>query len=285
MGMGLRKTAIGFCLGAFLSLAGSGALSASVESKLKNGVIATADYRIGNPDKPAVILIHGFMQTRHSPPMNRLADALADSGYTVLVPTLSLGISRRVRSLPCEAAHRHSLLDEAAELGHWVEWLANQNGQKKIAVVGHSTGSQAVLVYLAGTPDSAVKKGILTSLGPIFVDDAEFEKTRKSPDMANQAGLKKYSLAYCRKNYVSTSDAYLSYAARREDQLLNEAGAIKPPVEIIIGDKDQLYSPAWANRLRASKLRVSVIEGAGHFYDGAYEFDLFDRVQAMLAGI
>ncbi|MDP2829525.1 MAG: alpha/beta fold hydrolase [Sulfuricellaceae bacterium] len=285
MRTGLVSMTVRLCLALSLLFWGNGAFAAPVEIKLKYGIIATADYRSGRADKPVVILVHGFMQTRHSPPMNRLADALADSGYAVLIPTLSLGISRRVRSLPCEAAHRHTLQDEANELGHWVDWLAGQNKPQKIAIIGHSTGSQAVLAYLAGTPGNTVKKGILTSLGPIFVDDPEFEKVRKSPEMRTETGLKKFTLAYCRKNYVSTPSAYLSYAERREDRLLNEVGAIKAPVDMIIGGKDQLYSPGWAKRVRASKLKVAVIEDAGHFYDGEHEFDLFDRVQEMLADL
>lgn len=271
----VSKTA---CLCLVLSLAlfgwSWGAVAAPVESKLKNGVIAVADYRPGNADKPIVILVHGFMQTRHSPPMSRLADGLADSGYSVLVPTFSLGISRRVRSLSCEASHRHSLLDEANELGHWVDWLAAQAASKKIVIVGHSTGSQAVLAYLAGSPGASVKKGILTSLGPIFVDNAEYDRVRKSPEIRNESGLKKFTLAYCKKNYVSTPAAYLSYAERREERLLSEVGALKLPVEMIIGSKDQLFSPEWLDRVKASKLKATVIEGAGHFYDGEHEFEI-----------
>jgi pimeloyl-ACP methyl ester carboxylesterase len=283
MRTGVVSIAAHLCLGSSLLFWGNGVFAAPVESMLKNGVIATADYRTGSADKPAVILIHGFMQTRHSPPMNRLADALADSGYAVLVPTLSLGISRRTRSLPCEAAHRHTLQDEASELGHWVDWLVAQHGRRKIAIIGHSTGSQGVLAYLTGTPGGAVKKGILTSLGPIFIDNQEFDKTDKSPEARAETGLKKFTLAYCKKNYVAPPSAYLSYAERRDDRLLDEVGAIKIPVNMIIGGKDQLYSPGWASRLRNSKLKVTVIEGAGHFYDGEHEFDLFDRVQKMLA--
>lgn len=266
-------------------LAPSGAWSETVESRLSSGLIVAAEYRPGKAGYPVVILLHGFMQTRNSPPMNRLADALSDSGYAILVPTLSLGVSRRGKSLPCEAVHHHGFQDDLAELGHWIGWLGARS-HEKVALVGHSSGSQLALAYIAGAPSPLVRSAILASVGPIYIDPAEYGAARaeKTPDPGKPAPLRRFTLAYCKKNYVSSVPAYLSHAEWNADRMLESLNKVRAsaPVEIVIGGNDQVFPSGWAVRLRKVRVPVNVIEGAGHFFDGEHEFDLFDRVSAIL---
>lgn len=143
-----------FCV---LLLPMQSALAETIEAKLPTGIIATADFRAGQPSRPAILLLHGFLQTRHAPPVSSLANTLADQGYTVLTPTLTLGINRRSKSLACEAVHAHDLESDVGEIGFWVNWLAGM-GLRDIVLIGHSSGSLQILEYLVKTPSPAVRR-------------------------------------------------------------------------------------------------------------------------------
>ncbi|MBE9564350.1 MAG: DUF1749 domain-containing protein, partial [Proteobacteria bacterium] len=142
----------------------SGALSAeTVSIKVSKNITSVAEYRLGEPNKPLLIFVHGFLQTRAFSTVDRLLNSLHDGGFPVLAPTLSLGISNRAQALPCESIHLHSLNSDTDELGRWVEW-ANKRGYKEIVLIGHSAGSVNISAYLAGKIHPAVKKSILISL-------------------------------------------------------------------------------------------------------------------------
>lgn len=263
------------------------ALAETVEAKLPSGIIATADFRTGQPARPAVLLLHGFLQTRHSPPMSSLANTLADQGYTVLTPTLTLGINRRAKSLACEAVHTHDLESDIGEIGFWVDWLTGK-GLRDIVLIGHSSGSLQILEYLAKVPSLAVRKTILTSLIPIISDRSERQHTldllRKKPKAAEQ-GLARYTLAYCRKSYAAPPRAYLSYATVDADRVLANLGKISVPVEVIVGATDTTMDAGWPENMRGRGVPVTIIEKTGHFFDGAQEFDLTDKVDALLKSL
>lgn len=79
-----------FCL--LISVFPAAAHAAVAQQEMRPGIPASADYLSGEPGKPAVLLLHGFLQTRDFPTVATLARGLQDAGYTVLAPTLSLNI-------------------------------------------------------------------------------------------------------------------------------------------------------------------------------------------------
>jgi len=264
------------------------AFADTVEAKLPTGIVATADFRAGQPSRPAILLLHGFLQTRHAPPMSSLANTLADQGYTVLIPTLSFDINRRSKSLSCEAAHPHNLESDVSEIGFWVDWLAGK-GLRNIVLIGHSSGSLQILEYLVKMPNPAVRKAILTSLIPIISDRSERQHTldllRKKPPKAAEQGLGRYTLAYCSKNYAAPPRAYLSYASVDADRVLANLGKTRVPVEVILGATDTTMDAGWPESMRSRGVPVTIIEKTGHFFDGAQEFDLTDKVEAVLKSL
>ncbi|MDD5329361.1 MAG: alpha/beta fold hydrolase [Sulfuricella sp.] len=255
----------------------------TVEQRLPGGTIAAAEWRAGQPAKPAVLLLHGFLQTRQAPPMSRLAGTLADQGYTVLAPTLSLGIDRRAQSLACEAVHAHTLEGDVAEVGLWVSWLAGK-GYRTIVLVGHSFGSEQILRYVAQRPDVAVKKAILTSLVPLHSDGAERREAVAQIKSRPQT-LGRFTLAYCHKNYAAPPAAFLSYAAEDASVTLNLLRKTQVPAEVILGGADTAMDKGWPGKVGSSGARLAVIAHAGHFFDGEQEFDLADTVGATLAAM
>lgn len=258
------------------------ALADTLEVKLPSGMTATADFRAGQPSQPAVLLLHGFLQTRHTPPISSLANTLADQGYTVLVPTLTLGINRRSKSLACEAVHTHTMDEDVAEISYWVNWLANK-GYSSIALVGHSVGSTQILRYVAQKPNQAVKKAVLTSLVPFRGKPQEVQNAlalAKLPASEQTPGH--FTLTYCNHTYVAPPVSYLSYVTNDTGQTLGLLKKIKAPVEIILGSADKIIATDWPGKIQARGIPVTVIDKAGHFFDGSQEFDLADKVESIL---
>ena len=138
-------------------------------------LLVTAQYHQGRSGYPAILLLHGFLQTRDTPPMSALGQSLADAGYTVLMPTLSLGYEGRSQSLDCAAVHKHTLDEDTAELELWTNWL-HTRFNLPVILIGHSNGSAVILNYIADHPDKNVQGAILTSIVPMKVNKDEFRR-------------------------------------------------------------------------------------------------------------
>lgn len=266
-----------------LSPASASGHAVPVELRLSPKLIATADYVEGKRNKPAIVLVHGFLQTREFPTIARLAQGLADQGYTVLAPTLTLGVPRRNQSLPCEAIHTHSFEGDVAELGAWVNWLRTR-GHREIMMIGHSFGSLQALAY-AASPGSGVSKVIALSL----VDNREVSnraslatlREAKRRAALGVRGLMSPPFSYC-KEFPTTPANYVSYASWDRARILELVKSVRAPVEIIVGSKDSRMGADWPERLRAQGATVQAIEGANHFFDDQYEFDLLELVLGRL---
>lgn len=259
----------------------------TVEARLPSGIVATADFRAGQPSRPAILLLHGFLQTRHAPPMKTLSDSLADAGFTVLAPTLSLGINRRAKSLACEAVHAHTMEGDVAEIGFWVNWLTRK-GYGSIALIGHSSGSVQILQYLAQKPSPAVKKAILTSLIAFHSESAERQtavERMKTLLPADEKDLGRFTLTYCKRNYVAPPRAFLSYAANDADKTLGLLGKTRALVEVVMGGTDTTMNADWTGKIRHRGVPVTIIEKTGHFFDGEQELDLADKTESVLKAL
>lgn len=253
------------------------------EQKMRTGIPASAEYLIGERDKPAVLLLHGFLQTREFPTVATLARGLHDAGYSVLTPTLSLGIPYRKQSLACEAVHKHGLDDDISEIGRWVAWLKSQD-HRKIVLVGHSFGSLQLLAYLANKPDAAVKAYIGASLieaqignagrGPLIAD-------LESRSQRNPRTLVSRPLSFCHQ-YLSTPASLLTYV--RWDQARILATLKQAPVEtyVIMGDSDEMVEQGWLKALQHVQVSMAIVKGANHFMDGTHEFDLLEHTLKFL---
>lgn len=251
--------------------------------EMRPRIYASAEYLAGQRDKPAILLLHGFLQTREFPTVATLARGLHDAGYAVLSPTLSLGVPNRRQSLACEAAHRHGMEDDIDEVARWVDWLKSR-GHRSIVLVGHSFGSLQLLAYLSAHPDRSVT-GLMgaslieTQIGatprPALIAYLE----NREPD--KKATLITQSLSLCKK-YTSTPRALLSYV--RWDQARTLAAVKNAPVKVqlIMGDADTLIGRNWIRTLQHVHTPMVVIPGANHFMDGENEFDLLEHTLAFL---
>jgi hypothetical protein len=63
----------------------SAAQAAVVFQDIRPGIRAGASYQVGEHNKPAILLLHGFLQTREFPTVATLAGGLHDAGYNCTV--------------------------------------------------------------------------------------------------------------------------------------------------------------------------------------------------------
>ncbi|MES9992843.1 MAG: hypothetical protein ABW098_12865 [Candidatus Thiodiazotropha sp.] len=85
---------------------------------MESGLTINAEYLDNESQAPAILILHGFLQTRDSFTLRRLGKALHEAGYRILLPNLSLGINDRRQSLACEAIHNHPMEQDTKEIAY-----------------------------------------------------------------------------------------------------------------------------------------------------------------------
>lgn len=256
----------------------------TVKLPINSKLNATASYIQGEATKPAILMIHGFLSTRNHATLKNLNIAIADEGYSTLAPTLSLNINQRKQSLACEAIHTHTMHSDIKEIESWVNWLIS-HGHKKIILLGHSFGSLHMLVYLQNK-NPAVSYAIASSL--IDLEHAigtqkvnsQLEKARHDIKNADTR-LQEYRISYCKK-FVSTPRSFASYAEWNKENILNLLANLTTPVHIIMGGGDKRMDQNWSSTLMQQGSKLSIINGANHFFSNEYEFELHDKVLEIL---
>jgi pimeloyl-ACP methyl ester carboxylesterase len=255
-----------------------------VQLTMPNQQVAEAEYRKGDAGKPAVILLHGFLQTHEFPTIHRLIEGISDSGYTVLAPNLTLGVTHRRQSLACEAIHTHTMRNVVREISTWVQWLKVRH-PGPIILIGHSFGSAELLAYLSGKPDPVVRKFIGISLveGRLKLDEREIGKL--VAQLRKQAAdprphVVTHQFSFCQQ-YQATPASMASYLEWSPKRILNAINRLTLPHVFIMGGHDDRLGVGWIDKLQRHN-RVLLISGANHFMDGEHEFDLLDDVLAEL---
>ncbi len=269
-----------------ISLFPASIYAAVVQQEMRPGIGANADYMAGARGKPAVLLLHGFLQTRDFHTVASLGRGINDAGYAVLMPTLSLNVPNRSQSLACEAVHKHSLDDDVAEIAHWVRWLKSQ-GHRSVVLFGHSFGSLQLLAYLSRKPDAIVKGYVGASLIETQLGQADRAALIVQLDdrvRNGQRALYTGSISFCAK-YPSTPEGLLSYARWDQARVLATLKQMPVPFKLVMGDADFIIENNWLKVLQNQQMPVVVIKGANHFMDGEHEFDLLDHALGFLASV
>lgn len=257
-----------------------------VSLPLGNSVHGLAEYTEGDKEKPAVLIVHGILQTRHFSTTQRIGDFLEESGYPTLRPTISLGVDSRKQSLACEAIHTHSMESDIEEVAQWINWLKKKH--KKIILLGHSAGASLLVAYLDKYQNSQIsaEKIILISLAYFGnrpnskTNNADIAKARKAVAAGKQEPAS-FGFIYC-NNYVSLPEAYLSYINWSQQRTTEALVNTSAPVSLLFGDGDKRIDPTWPATLSNMGLDVKITDGAGHFFHGSHEFDLLDFVESTL---
>ncbi|WP_321326687.1 DUF1749 domain-containing protein [Thiomicrorhabdus sp.] len=249
-----------------------------------SNIIAEANYFDGDPKKPAVLIIHGFLTTNKFHTVVAMSKALESEGYTTLAPTLTLGINRRKSSIKCNSIHTHTLESDVEEIESWVNWLVSK-GHKNIVLIGHSSGSQELIEYLNTKPSKYISKTIFTSL--FYFNGKELGTLEheivyaKGLIQKNQNQPHKYNFLFCRNNYSATPQSFLSYMKLDRQYILDSLKNLKIPSYTIMGSADKRYQSVglnWLDELKATGTHLIEVKGANHFFSSEHEFDLQDLI-------
>jgi len=144
-----------------------------------------------------------------------------------------------------------------------------------------------MLLYTSQSPHLNIKKSILIAPNPPVVDQKEKRKitaSMKSRAQKDEKNIGLFTMSYCKNNYATTASSYLSYAKFDSKEFIELIKNSHVQTELIIGSSDTVISPSWMEQLKAlnSPVRISMINKAGHFFDGPSEFDLVDAVDNIL---
>ena len=258
------------------------AISDEILETLPNGLQVYADYHDGEEGKVAILVQHGFMATHRFPTVENLVGELADQGYTVLAPTLSLNIPLRKTAIACDTIHTHHFDMDKDELEWWLKWL-EKKGHEKIVLIGHSSGSLLALAYVQKNPLEAVQLVIDTSLTYFESGESDTQQnTREEGGGHSSTVLKEHYLSYCKGNYLSPENAYLSYASWNSERVLSAVKETYISLEVVMGGRDERQNPDWLTALQEAGAKVTIIDGANHFFDSEHEFELHDAVTTLL---
>ncbi|MDG6778474.1 DUF1749 domain-containing protein [Thiomicrorhabdus sp. zzn3] len=277
-----------------LTLIATFIFSAHVQAKVvthtitPQNVTAEAEYLPGDINKPAVLILHGFLTTNQFHTVKSMSQGFHDAGYSTLSPTLTLNINHRKQSLKCNSIHTHTLQGDIEEVIAWINWL-EQQGYKEVVLVGHSSGSQELLALLENYHDPRIKLAIFTSL--FYLNGEELGTRPQEIEFAKQAVLTgnkrphKFNFLFCKDNYYATPESFYSYQKIDRAYILQQLEQLKIPHYTIMGSADKRYKSTgenWLDELRQSGTHLIVVDGANHFFSSEYEFDLQDHCVKIL---
>jgi putative phosphoribosyl transferase len=117
-----------------------------------DGAELEATLAIPEPAESVVVFAHGSGSGRHSPRNRRVAGALADAGFGVLLLDLLTPTEERYDQQTAEL--RFDIDRLSARLVRAIDWLAEQrSGELPVGCYGASTGAAAALIAAAERPE------------------------------------------------------------------------------------------------------------------------------------
>lgn len=253
-----------------------------VEIQTAEKITAAADFHQGQAGKPAVLILHGFLQTRDFGIVKIIADSLKENGYTVLSPTLSLGISLRKRSLDCKALHLHDMDGDLREIQLWAKWLHGR-GHERIIGLGHSFGATQLLAWRERYQEKNVDLiGVsLVGSSPLDLGSGSSPARKNALQRRSGAELVHAPLSFC-ESYTAPASKYASYSQWDENRILATLTRSSSRTDLIQGTADKFVPSDWGNRLGKTTAHIHRIPGANHFMDGTAEFDMLDTILGLV---
>lgn len=265
--------------------------SNNVNLKIKQGILAEANYIAGSQGKPVVIVLHGFLQTNRYLTLTNLIEAAVEKEYSVLAPIDTLGINKRKVSSPCQSTHKHTMFESLDEIHQWMQWL-KRKGHNNVILIGHSFGSVKAIAYIDKYGDSSQIPKVNKVIGLSLID-TEFVPDLKRREQDRKNARKRlerkdndthtYRLSYCHI-YRAPAKAFLSYADWTSDKILSTLKNITKNVEVvsILGSNDKRVPENWPAKQRDAGATINIVEGANHFFGGSQQIDLLDLLDEVL---
>jgi pimeloyl-ACP methyl ester carboxylesterase len=258
-----------------------------------NGSLETAAGK--NLTDGVMLVVHGSLAHRDMEIVQALQSLLKENGWSSLAVNLSLAIDDRHGMYDCAVPHRHRHEDAVAEIGAWIGWLQGR-GAKDIVLVGHSRGGNQVAWYAAEHPDAPVSA--LALIAPSTWDATsaaqayraaygkELEPLLKQAEdlvASGQGGrlLGPLGFLHCQESQVSARSLVSYYAPNPRFDTPALLPGLKPPVMVFAGTEDTVVA-GLIERVRpladGKRVRLTVIDGADHFFRDLYAEELVERL-------
>jgi pimeloyl-ACP methyl ester carboxylesterase len=258
---------------------------------------AGADWKQG----PVVLMTHGTLAHGRMEIMEGLQVALKDRGISSLSMTLSLGLDNRRGMYDCATPHRHKHTDAVDEIGAWLSWLQSQ-GVARVALLGHSRGGNQTARFAATHPDGPVTAVILVApqtwdeayaaedyqkrygkaLGPLVERARQLEAEGKGDTL-----LAHVDFVYCPDTSATAATFVSYYAADGRMDTPRLIPEIRVPVLVVAGSEDDTVK-GLVEKVQpladGQRVKLTVIDGADHFFRDLYADEVADAVQALLRG-
>jgi len=264
-----------------------------------NGNLEMAD---GKSFKDGVILItHGTLAHNKMEIIATLQNLLVERGFNVLAINLSLGLDNRHGMYDCAVTHRHKHTDAIGEMGAWVSWLYAQ-GSHQIILAGHSRGGNQTAQYMINRQVPKVKAAVL--IAPSVWDEETARKSYKSRykvslnsllGKMNRAVLAKkgetifndLGFIYCPKTSVTAAAFVGYYGADRFFNTPTVLVRVKKPVLVIAASEDTVVRglPKKMAGVVNAKIKLEVVEGAGHFFLDFYSEDVANLISDFVGNL
>lgn len=245
------------------------------------------------------LILHGTLAHHGMEIIRDLQTNLKQRGVSTLAVTLSLGLDQRTGMFDCALEHDHRHGDAVEELAAWIDWL-EAKGARRIDLIGHSRGGAQAALFAVEEPGRL--SGSLVLAAPLLDNTptaesakryaAQFatplepllEKAREREESGDESTLLEVpGFLHCRDARVSAA-AFLDYYAsprRPVPELLQE---VKVPTLVVAAGGDEIVSGV-GDALKgdgSGTVRISVVDGADHFFRDLYGEDLADEIAAFL---
>ena len=244
-----------------------------------------------------VLILHGLLGHNRMEIIESAQQALVDNGQSSLAINLSLDIDNRHGFYDCDTPQTHLQADALDELDAWVSWL-RLRGVADITLMAHSRGGNQAMVYAAERPAPEIRRLVLLAPGTVVQSEKLFEARyggtfaltsdrAKRLHAAGQGGrlMENVDFLYCPRSTVAAA-TFLSYYGdnSRFRNFPRYLPLIELPTLITLGSLDETQPDAEKQLFPfadGERIRVRVIEGAGHFFrdfnideaiEGAIEF-------------
>jgi pimeloyl-ACP methyl ester carboxylesterase len=242
-----------------------------------------------------VLITHGTLAHNRMELIAGLQDLLQKGGINSLANNLSLGVNDRHGSYDCAVPHKHQQGDAVGEIATWVSWLTAQ-GAGPVTVLGHSRGGSQTARYAATLGKEDVSKVVLIApatwskdraatsyrrahgaeLSKVLAEAKNLVAKGNGDTMMHDTGM-----LYCPKASV-TARSIVSYYGDGPDW---DTPALLPkisqPVLIIAGSEDTVVPDIGrraADLADGDRVRVAIVDGAGHFFRDLYLEDAADII-------
>ena len=249
----------------------------------------------GKTFKDGTILItHGTLAHNKMEIIATLQRLLNERGFNTLAINLSLGLDNRHGMYDCKVPHRHKHSNALREIGAWVSWLYAQ-GSSKIVLVGHSRGGNQTAQYMVDRQVPKVRGAVL--IAPALWDKESAHKSYKDAyKVTLNSLLGKMNRAiiahkgdtlfddvgfiYCPKASVSAASFADYYGEDKFRDTPTVLVRVKKQVLVIAGSEDSVVKglPERMVGVVNNKIKLAVIDGAGHFFLDFYSEDVADLI-------